>query len=259
MRAPANKRPTPKEIARILAIWALLVFASTMFIYMWFYIYCLLLREPNKTRWHRKMSQLWMGTFMILSGIRFSVRGKHHFDGLENAIVVCNHNSMLDIPVSFPFLPRANKTIAKKSLSKVPIFGWIYSIGTVLVDRNDSKSRQASFDQKKYVLNHVLDMLIYPEGTRNKTSAPLKSFYDGAFKVALETQTPIMPILFLDVYDRLNYSSVFSPNPGKCRIVYLEEVLVDGLTMDDVKILKEKVYKKMEEGLIKYKVSWIKR
>jgi 1-acyl-sn-glycerol-3-phosphate acyltransferase len=91
------------------------------------------------------------------------------------------------------------------------------------------------------------------------THKPVKDFYDGAFKVALETQTPIMPILFLDVYDRLNYSSVFSLNPGKCRIVYLEEVLVDGLTMDDVKMLKEKVYKKMEEGLIKYKVSWIKR
>ncbi len=222
-------------IGRTLAFWALLMFATSMFVYMWFYIYCLLLREPNKTRWHRKMSQVWMGTFMILSGIRFSVRGKHHFDGLENAIVVCNHNSMLDIPVSFPFLPRANKTIAKKSLSKVPIFGWIYSIGTVLVDRNDSKSRQASFDQMKYVLNHGLDMLIYPEGTRNKTSAPLKSFYDGAFKLSIETQKPIVPVVLLNSKKMLPAKPIMYFKPGKIIMNILPAVNPQGHSIDSLK------------------------
>jgi 1-acyl-sn-glycerol-3-phosphate acyltransferase len=222
-------------IGRTLAFWALLMFAVSMFVYMWLYIYCLLLREPNKTRWHRKMSQLWMGTFMILSGIRFSVRGKHHFDGLENAIVVCNHNSMLDIPVSFPFLPRANKTIAKKSLSKVPIFGWIYSIGTVLVDRNDSKSRQASFDQMKYVLNHGLDMLIYPEGTRNKTSAPLKSFYDGAFKLSIETQKPIVPVVLLNSKKMLPAKPIMYFKPGKIIMNILPAVYPQGHSIDSLK------------------------
>jgi len=222
-------------IGRTLAFWALLMFAVSMFVYMWFYIYCLLLREPNKTRWHRKMSQLWMGTFMILSGIRFSVRGKHHFDGLENAIVVCNHNSMLDIPVSFPFLPRANKTIAKKSLSKVPIFGWIYSIGTVLLDRNDSKSRQASFDQMKYVLNHGLDMLIYPEGTRNKTSAPLKSFYDGAFKLSIETQKPIVPVVLLNSKKMLPAKPIMYFKPGKIIMNILPAVYPQGHSIDSLK------------------------
>ena len=222
-------------IGRTLAFWALLMFATSMFVYMWFYIYCLLLREPNKTRWHRKMSQVWMGTFMILSGIRFSVRGKHHFDGLENAIVVCNHNSMLDIPVSFPFLPRANKTIAKKSLSKVPIFGWIYSIGTVLVDRNDSKSRQASFDQMKYVLNHGLDMLIYPEGTRNKTSAPLKSFYDGAFKLSIETQKPIVPVVLLNSKKMLPAKPIMYFKTGKIIMNVLPAVYPQGHSIDSLK------------------------
>ena len=222
-------------IGRTLAFWALLMFATSMFVYMWFYIYCLLLREPNKTRWHRKMSQVWMGTFMILSGIRFSVRGKHHFDGLENAIVVCNHNSMLDIPVSFPFLPRANKTIAKKSLSKVPIFGWIYSIGTVLVDRNDSKSRQASFDQMKYVINHGLDMLIYPEGTRNKTSAPLKSFYDGAFKLSIETQKPIVPVVLLNSKKMLPAKPIMYFKPGKIIMNILPAVYPQGHSIDSLK------------------------
>jgi 1-acyl-sn-glycerol-3-phosphate acyltransferase len=226
-------------IGRILAFWALLMFASSMFIYMWFYIICIFQREPNKTRWHRKISQLWMGTFMLLSGIRFSVRGKHHFDGLGNAIVVCNHNSMLDIPVSFPFLPRANKTIAKKSLSKVPIFGWIYSIGTVLVDRNDSKSRQASYDKMKYVLNHGLDMLLYPEGTRNKTTAPLKSFYDGAFKLSIETQKPIVPVVLLNTKKMLPAKPSMCFKPGKITMHILPAVYPEGHSIDS---LKKQVY-----------------
>jgi 1-acyl-sn-glycerol-3-phosphate acyltransferase len=226
-------------VARFLAFWALFMFAASMFVYMWFYLYCLILREPEKTKWHRKISQLWMGTFMLLSGIRFSVRGKHHFDGLENAVIVCNHNSMLDIPVSFPFLPRANKTIAKKSLSKVPIFGWIYSIGTVLVDRNDSKSRQSSYNEMKYVLNHGLDMLLYPEGTRNKTSAPLKSFYDGAFKLAIETQKPIVPVVLLNSKKMLPAKPTMYFRPGKITMNILSPVYPQGHTINS---LKQEVY-----------------
>ena len=151
------------------------------------------------------------------------------------------------------------RVLGKAELSKIPIFGFLYKNAVISVDRSNVANRAKSVQQLKAFLRKGISIVLSPEGTFNMTHKPLKDFYDGAFKVALETQTPIMPILFLDVYNRLNYSSVFSLNPGKCRIVYLEEVLVEGLTIDDVKMLKEKVYKKMEEGLIKYKVSWIKR
>jgi 1-acyl-sn-glycerol-3-phosphate acyltransferase len=175
-------------------------------------------------------------------------------------VFVFNHLSYLDIPVLMKAIPTQYfRVLGKAELSKIPIFGFLYKNAVISVDRSNAANRAKSVQQLKAFLRKGVSIVLSPEGTFNMTHKPLKDFYDGAFKVALETQTPIMPILFLDVYDRLNYSSVFSLNPGKCRIVYLEEVLVDGLTMDDVKILKEKVYKKMEEGLIKYKVSWIKR
>ncbi|MEN9697193.1 MAG: hypothetical protein RLZ56_614 [Bacteroidota bacterium] len=233
-----------KIIARILAFWALLMFVGTMFIYMWFYIPCAFLPDPYKTRWHRLMSQLWMGSFMLLSGIRFSIQGKENFDGLENAVIVCNHNSLLDIPISFPFLPRANKTIAKKSFSYVPIFGWIYTFGTVLVDRKDPRSRQASFEQMKMVLNHGLDMLIYPEGTRNTTSAPLKSFFDGAFKLAVETQKPIVPIVLLNTKNMLPSKPSMYFKPGKISMHILPAIMPQGHTIDS---LKQLVYDIMAE------------
>ncbi|MEO6683361.1 MAG: 1-acyl-sn-glycerol-3-phosphate acyltransferase, partial [Ginsengibacter sp.] len=77
-------------------------------------------------------------------------------------------------------------------------------------------------------------------------------------KIAIETQKPIKPVLFLDTYDRLNYRSIFSLNPGCCRAVYLPETKTEGLTMKDMEALKSKIYLQMEEGLIKYKANWIR-
>lgn len=89
------------------------------------------------------------------------------------------------------------------------------------------------------------------------THQPLKEFYDGAFRVAIETQTPIKPVLFLDTYNRLNYKSIFSLTPGRCRIIYLDEIRVQGMGRADVDALKQKVYQKMEERLREYGAAWI--
>lgn len=224
-------------IARSLAIWALLVFATTMMLFIWFYLPCFLMNDPLKTRYHRRISQIWMGLFLFFAGCRFKVTGKEVFDGLENAIVVCNHNSLIDIPVSTPFLPRANKTIAKKSFVYVPLFGWVYQFASVIVDRKNDQSRRASFEKMKAVLNNGLDMLIYPEGTRNKTSAPLKSFYDGAFKLAIDTQKPIVPVVLLNTKYILPAQPIMYLRPGKIEMHILPAIFPAGLSKDSLKKL----------------------
>jgi 1-acyl-sn-glycerol-3-phosphate acyltransferase len=211
-------------IARILAYWALLVFASTMMLFIWFYLFCFFIPDPYKTRYHRKLSQIWMGLFLFLSGCSFEVKGKEVFEGLENAIVVCNHNSLIDIPISTPFLPRANKTIAKKSFTYVPLFGWVYKFATVVVDRKNDQSRRASYEKMKQVLNNGLDMLIYPEGTRNRTAAPLKSFFDGAFKLAIDTQKPIVPVVLLNTKRILPAKPSMYFTPGKIKMHILPAI-----------------------------------
>lgn len=222
---------------RVLAFWALLVFASTMFLFIWFYLACFFLQEPYKTRWHRTISRLWMGLFLTLSGCRFKVTGKHHFNNLGPAIVICNHNSLIDVPVSTPFLPRANKTIAKKSFVYVPIFGWIYQFGSVIVDRKNDQSRRTSFEDMKRVLNSGLDMLIYPEGTRNKTFEPLKSFYDGAFKLAVDTQKPIIPVVLLNTKKILPAYPIMCFKPGKIQMDILAPISSQGHTVQSLKQL----------------------
>jgi 1-acyl-sn-glycerol-3-phosphate acyltransferase len=110
----------------------------------------------------------------------------------------------------------------------------------------------------KSVLSHEISIYIAPEGTFNMTDKPLIDFYDGAFRLAIETETPIKPMLFLDSVNRLHWSSVFAMTPGKLRTVYLEEISPEGYSPFEVDQLKQKVYDLMEAKLKEYKASWIK-
>jgi len=223
--------------ARILAIWALFVFASTMFVFFPFYLVCFIIPDPQKSKYHRFLSQIWMGAFLLLSGCTFKVKGKEVFNGLENAIIVCNHNSLIDIPVSTPFLARANKTIAKKSFVYVPIFGWIYQFASVIVDRKSNESRRKSYEEMKRVLNSGLDMLIYPEGTRNKTNNPLKSFYDGAFRLSVDTGKPIVPVVILNTKRILPAKPILFLRPGKIILNILPAISPIGHNTETLKKL----------------------
>jgi len=232
-----------KEIfARIWATWALVLFIVTMCIAYLFYIPCHFLKEPQKAKWHRHVSRVWMFIYLSLIGCPLTVKGRQYFDGLTNCVIVSNHNSLMDVPVTTPFMARANKTIAKKSFSVIPIFGWIYSFGSVLVDRSDDNSRRKSYEDMKQVLNYDLDMVIYPEGTRNRTDDPLKPFYDGAFRLAVDTQKPIVPTLVFNTKKVLPVHKTFYMLPHKLEMHFLPPVESTDLSAKD---LKEKVFKLM--------------
>lgn len=87
----------------------------------------------------------------------------------------------------------------------------------------------------------------------------MKDFYDGAFRLAIETQTPVKPVLFLDTYSRMHYDSVWNMTPGRCRVVFLEEIPVAGLTVTDVADLKLRTQNIMSAKLEAYQAAWIKK
>ena len=248
---PEKKTPSGNGIlnivCRIWALWALLLFLCTMLIAFVFYSPCFFLDDPARSVWHRKVSRVWMFVYLHLIGCPLVVRGKENFSSHTNYVVVCNHNSLMDVPVSTPFMPRANKTIAKKSFSRVPIFGWIYSFGSVLVDRNNDASRRKSYEDMKQVLALGLDMVIYPEGTRNRTGQPLKKFYDGAFRLSVDTGKPIMPVLLFHTAKVLPANKFFYVYPHRLEMHFLPPISPEGMNTEE---LKEKVFEKMWEGIV---------
>lgn len=232
-----------KEIfARIWALWAIVVFIVPMLVFVWFYLICFLLPEPKASWWHRGISRIWMVIFLNLTGCPLKVNGKQHFKKGCNYVVVCNHNSLLDVPATTPFMPAPNKTIAKKSFAKVPLFGWIYKAGSVLVDRNSDKSRRESIDKMKHVLAIGLDMCIYPEGTRNRSNEPLKKFYDGAFRLAVDTGKPVIPVVLFNTRKVLPAGKIFYMLPHRLHMDILPPVSSNNITHTE---LKEKVFKTM--------------
>ncbi len=206
-----------------------------------------------------KMCRFWANASLLLWGIRH----KNYFEAPHDAghacIFVFNHLSYMDIPIlmsAFRYQPI--RVLGKFEMTRVPIFGIIYRKAVVTVNRSDAAHRAKSVLELKKVIKKNISIVLAPEGTFNMGHEPLKGFYSGAFKIAIETQTPIKPVLFLDAYDRLHYKSIFSLTPGRSRAIFLEEVPVIGYTMADVEFLQQKVYDLMEAGLIKYKASWIK-
>lgn len=179
-------------------------------------------------------------------------------DKSRQYIFVANHISYFDAPVIVQTITQPVRILGKAEMAKVPLFGSIYRRTVVTVDRSSPQRRAKSVRVLKSVIKKGISIFIFPEGTFNETNSPVKDFYDGAFRIAIETQTPIKPLLFLDSYDRMHYGSVFSLNPGRSRSVFLQEIPVEGMTIHDLPLLKQKVYAIMEQKLVEYRASWIK-
>jgi 1-acyl-sn-glycerol-3-phosphate acyltransferase len=199
----------------------------------------------------------WADTWFLLIGIRHRNLGEVPQDNKQQYIFVANHISYLDIPVIVKTIRQPVRILAKAEMGKVPVFGFIYRNAAVTVNRSSAEGRAKSVRVLKSVIRQGVSIFIFPEGTFNESDDPLRGFYDGAFRIAIETQTPIKPVLFLDTYARQHYRSIFSLNPGRSRSVFLEPVTVEGLTVKDVPALKEKVYNLMAGALRKYKAEWI--
>lgn len=243
----------------IFTIYAFAVFISIMFILLPFIIVASFFGKVKGGNIIYKLCTVWAWLVLLLLGIRHKNIYEKALKPEVAYIFVFNHISYLDIPVILLSIQKRHyRILGKAEMGKIPIFGFIYSSAAVLVDRSNAEKRAKSVAQLKSIVNKGISVVIAPEGTFNTTQHPLKEFYDGAFKIAIETETPILPILFLDTYDRLSFHSIFLLNPGKSRSVFLDEIPVKGLTLNDVDFLKEKVYKVMEDGLIRYKASWIK-
>ena len=232
-------------LPRLYAAWALVWFIITMLM-IWIPTALLFIfPEPKRTHYFIRISRVWMAVYLPIAGVRLKIEGKENFKKGQPYIVVCNHNSFMDIPISSPGIPGGNKTIAKIELSRIPLFGMIYKRGSVLVDRKSEQSRKKSYLLMKQVLEQGLHMCIYPEGTRNKTKDPLKSFKDGAFRLAIETGTPIMPAVIIGTKEMLPSHIPFYFRPGKIKMIFLPPVSTKEMNIDELPALRDKIFDQM--------------
>lgn len=236
-----------KEIfGRIWALWAAIAWIALMLLFLIpFTIFIYFRKDPKKTHLFTYWSKYWINTFLFFVASPLKIKGQENFAPGEVYIVLCNHNSFMDVPITTPAIPSGNKTIAKVELSRIPLFGMVYKTGSILVDRKSDSSRKESLSKMKEVLKMGLHMCIYPEGTRNKSKEPLKAFHNGAFKLAVDTRTSIIPALIFNTRKVLPVDKTFYSMPHPVEIHFLNPVAI--LPEESADALRERVYEIMKD------------
>lgn len=226
------------------ALWGLITFLITFLIIIIPAMLTNLVKDPGGQDYFIRIARWWMNVWLFLVGCPLKVKGKENFRKHTTYVVVFNHNAFLDVPLSAPYVPGPNKTIAKASFAKIPLFGSFYKKGSVLVDRKNEKSRSKSFEAMKKVLATGMHMSIYPEGTRNRTDKPIKPFYDGAFRLAAAAQKDIIPCVIRGTKNAMPVNKKFFFLPTRLSMQFLPPVSSAGKPVEK---LKEEVYNIMLE------------
>lgn len=219
-------------------IWVFLVFTVFMIILLPGIILPFLFGQRAGWIGYRFLA-LWSWIFSKLNFIRYKIVGREHLVRRSSCIYVSNHTSFLDIPGLTLAIPREYRPLAKKELLKIPIFGWIARSASVIVDRSNAKSRKESMDRLMKILDMGIPILIFAEGTQNRTKEVLQPFKDGAFRMAIDSQRPIQPIVVLGAGPLMPPGTI-DLKPGTITIVIGKRIPTDGLMVSDVQALKEK-------------------
>lgn len=186
--------------------------------------------------------KFWAWGFSILTFLWFVSNGDNQIDTSKVYIYVGNHGSFLDAVAIVICIPQAFSPLGKIDMLKIPVFGWIYERLVVMIDRSSRASRDQSVAQLREDLSSGQSILIFSEGTMNKTSELLNPFFDGAFRLAIETQTPILPFAILNSKAHLPRSNPLLVKPGIIKTKFGEAINVEGMRAEDLEMLKQKTF-----------------
>ncbi len=242
-----------KVLTALFLLYAALIFIALMLIVLPFVLLAsaILPRDAGK-RIILFLLRSWAWAFSLFSFFWIKTINKQHINRHIPHIYVGNHGSYLDAVAVCLSIPQHFSPLGKVEMTKVPIFGLIYQRIVVMIDRSSKESREQSVASLKNDIAKGQSILIFPEGTMNKTAQVLTDFYDGAFRIAIETQTPLLPFIMVNNRKLLPRVNPLKARPGILTTVMLEAVAVKGLDIADLPLLKQKVFDQMEAAILKY-------
>lgn len=188
-----------------------------------------------------KMSRIWAKFILFGMGFYYKIERNQTLEPNKSYMIVANHTSMVDIMLMLAVVKSPFVFVGKKELAKIPLFGFFYKRTCILVDRGCSKSRLEVFNQAQKIIDRGLSVCIFPEGgVPDDESIVLDTFKDGAFRLAIEHQIPILPITFADNKKRFSYT-FFSGSPGIMRAKIHPQIVTFGKTGVDRRHIREEV------------------
>ena len=222
-----------------------------VFYRIWFYVlvalpiivlFPILLLSISKESWYLyffRIARFWAKFILVGMGFVYKIEYEEVLEKNKSYMFIANHTSMADIMLMLTVVKNPFVFVGKKELAKIPLFGFFYKRTCILVDRSSPKSRQAVFLRAQRRLKSGLSICIFPEGGVPEEHVMLDEFKDGAFRLAINHQIPIVPITFADNKKRFSYT-FFSGGPGRMRVKIHKFISTKGLTINDTKVLNEK-------------------
>ncbi|KAA2240168.1 1-acyl-sn-glycerol-3-phosphate acyltransferase [Chitinophaga agrisoli] len=237
-----------KPVRVLYVIYALLLWLAIMFLILPPIILASLLGRIRGGNITFYFLRLWADLWFPMVGIWVrKIREDNNEKG--TFLYVVNHRSYLDAAIAVKVMGLPFRPLGKIEMKKIPFFGFIYRQSVVLVDRASTAGRAASVREMMTMVRKGISILIFPEGTTNETNQLLTPFHNGAFRIAIETQTPLKPVLYLDSGIRFSHKRMLDLSPGRCRVLFLPSIPVAGLTMEDLPALKQRVFSVMHAAL----------
>ncbi len=230
---------------------------------IWFYVlvtlpilllFPILVVSILKEEWYPyffKLARLWAKIILIGMGFRWLIDYDQIPESTQSYMFIANHTSMADIMLMLVSAKNPFVFVGKAELSKIPLFGFFYKRTCILVDRSSEKSRKAVFLRAQKRLKQGLSICIFPEGGVPDEKIILDEFKDGAFRLAINHQIPIVPMTFADNKKRFSYV-FFSGGPGKMRVKVHPFLSTEGMTSKDAKLLNIDARSIILEQLLAY-------
>lgn len=220
-------------------------------------LFALFLSRREWFKYAFRLKKFWARWIMTVPGLFLRVTYKIPVNQLPATCIYCaNHVSYLDIITSYLITPNYFVFMGKQELDKAPLFRIFFKEMNILVDRKSNVGSHRAFVKAGKHLDRGESVFLFPEGTI-PGSRKLMGFKNGAFKLAIEKQVPIVPVTFLNNWKMLENGGFFKSNgrPGISRIVVHEPVETKGLTEKDMGELLQKVRNIIQKELEHYQAS----
>lgn len=205
-----------KNIGHVLyRIWFYILVAIPIFLFFPF-----LLITTLSEKWYPQFfwlaRNIWATPILYGMGCPPKVIREQKLVRGESYMLVANHTSMLDIMLMLYISKNPFVFVGKKELAKIPLFGFFFKRVCIMVDRENTNSRTGVYRRAQRRLNQGLSICIFPEGGVPSEEILLDKFKDGAFKMAVAHQIPVVPITFYDGKKRFSFTFL-SGSPGRLR------------------------------------------
>jgi 1-acyl-sn-glycerol-3-phosphate acyltransferase len=201
---------------------------------------------PPRGHWTFYVARYWSRMLLWFSWLPVDTHFETPLDPEGRYVYMANHQSLFDIPVLLATLPGQTRFLAKKSLFKIPIFGWAIAVGGFIpVDRRDRSTARDMFAEAIERLKAGVSLLIFPEETRSQ-DGKLHPFQRGGFLLAMKSGLPIVPVGVRGTFEVQSRRS-FAIRPRRIVVSYGEPVPTEGIELRAKRVLVDSVRTRVGE------------